>query len=230
MKKVLMALCVIGLVAGAASADSLAVNGTAAMEGDYGMELTHDNSSTAYVQDNTPEDETLYRGSFLFNAHSVTGHSINFRQVIFQGYGNNPNPGVGVCPANPDASVGSIRIWLFQTGGDGRFSSIQFYSRGNQCGERSTPRIPINNDQDYRICFEWSTGATNTGEIALAVVDPASSCPTSGDPAWVTSTISNNLNDVDLVRMGTPALNNFGAGETATMYFDSFESYRTLTP
>lgn len=230
MKKVLMALCVIGLVAGVASADSLTVNGTAAMEGSYGMELTHDNSDTAYVQDNTPEDETIYRGSFLYNAASVTGQTVNFRQVIFQGYGNNPNPGVGVCPVNPAASVGSIRVWLYQTGGSGQNSNIQLYSRGNQCGERSTTRIPINNNQDYRVCFEWSTGPTNTGVIALAVVDAAASCPSSGDPAWRTNTISNNLNDVDMVRMGTPATNNFGAGESATMYFDSFESYRTLNP
>jgi len=230
MKKVMMALCVLCLVAGAASADSLVVNGTAAIEGSYGLQVTHDNSSTTYVQDNTPDDETVYRGSFLFNAYSVTGQTTNFRQVIFQGYGTNPNPGVGICPANAAAAVGSIRVWLFQTGGSGQNSSIQLYSRGNQCGERSTTRIPINTNQDYRVCFEWSTGATNTGVIALAVVDAAASCPSSGDAAWRTATISNNLNDVDMVRMGTPASNNFGAGETAVMYFDSFESYRTLNP
>jgi|GEM_PF-2633170 len=232
MKKVAV-LCV-GLVlgfAGLASADSLTVTAAAALGGtNYGLEVYHDNTDRAYVQDDTPDSETVYRATFLFNLASVTGLSTNMRQVLFQTYGPNPNPGVGVCPADPAAQIGSLRLWLFQTGGNGSVSNLQLWGRGNQCGERSTTRIPINPGQDYRVCMEWTTGATNTGMLALAVVDPASACPSTGDPAWRTSTMTNNLTYTDFVRMGTPATNAFGAGEIMTFYFDEFASFRTLNP
>jgi hypothetical protein len=218
--------------AGLASADSLTVTPAAAMGGtNYGLEVYHDNTDRAYVEDQTPAAETTYRATFLFNAGTVTGATGNFRQSLFRALGPNPNPGVGLCPADPDASQAFIQLWLFQVAG-GTQSSLQVFGRGNQCGEQAVAasRIPISNNQDYRVCMEWQTGASLTGWVALAVTDPASACPVSGDPAWKVTNMTNGNTRIDFIRMGTPATNAFGAGESLTMFFDEFASFRTLTP
>ena len=233
MKKSLMSIVFIAVLAlaGSVAADSLTVTPGAAMGGtNFGLEVFHDNSDRAYVQDNSPSGETTFRTTFLFNAASVTGHSINFRQELYRTLGPNPNPGAGSCSADPAAIVSTMRVWLYQTGGSGQNSNIQLWGVGNQCGQRGTTRFPINNAQDYRVCIELQTGPTNTGVLALWVGPTASTCPSSGDPAWATSPMTNSLVTTDFVRMGTPTNNNFGAGETATLYFDEYESYRTTSP
>lgn len=233
MKKGMTLIAIVAALAlaGSAAADSLAVNATAAMGGtNFGLQVSHDNSSRAYVQDNSPTGETVYRASFLFNAASVTGQSINFRQEVFRTLGMNPNPGAGVCPADPAAVISMIRLWLYQTGGSGQDSNLQVWSAGNQCGQRGTLRFPINNNEDYRVCIEWTTGPTNTGLLALWVGAPGAACPTSGDPSWETTPMTNSLTSIDFIRMGTPSNNTFGAGESATLYFDEFESFRTTAP
>jgi hypothetical protein len=233
MKKVAV-LCV-GLVlgfAGLASADSLTVNAAAAMGGtSYGLEVYHDNTDRAYVQDNTPDFESTYRATFLFNVGDVTvGTPKNFRQSLFRAIGPNPNPGVGSCDTDPGFQYAVIQLWLYQTGGLGQFSNLQLWGKGNQCGDQGTVRIPLNNNQDYRVCIEYQTGAAGTGFVALAVTDPASACPVSGDPAWVSVFFGNNLTSVDIIRLGTTATNTFGAGETCTFNYDEFASFRTLSP
>jgi hypothetical protein len=228
-----VAIVVAMAMAGTVAADSLTVNAGAAMGGtNFGLEVTHDNSSPAYVQDNTPDGETVYRFDFLFNVASMTGQSINFRQEIIRAIGSNPNPGVGNCPVNPADLIGTIRVWLYQTGGGGQNPSIQLWAKGNWCGERGSLRIPINYNTDYRICVEWKEGAAALDNAGVAVVDAGNACPTSGDPAWqyMTATLNSIGNDVGIVRMGTPSNNSFGAGESGVLYFDEFASYRTLTP
>jgi hypothetical protein len=223
-------------LAGVASADSLQVNNAAAMGGtgtacsgnNCGLEVLHDNTSAAYVQDNTPNDETVFRGSFLFNPNSISPETVNFRHPIFNAIGTNPNPNVGDC--NAAANANALRIWLYCIGGSGQNYTIQAWANGNQCGARATNRLPIASDQPVRICWEMTTGNSNTGEIALAIVDDADPCPTSGDGAWDTRSLTNGLVDVDLVRMGSTGTNNFGAGANGSMYFDEYESFRTLTP
>lgn len=235
MKKGMTLIAIVAALAlaGSAAADSLAVNATAAMGGtNFGLQVNHDNSSASYVQDNTPALETVYRFDFLFNVASMTGQTSNFRQEIVRVLGGNPNPGVGVCPVNPDALIGTVRVWLYQTGGGGANPSIQLWAKGNQCGDRGTLRIPISYNTDYRVCVEWQEGDAANTNGGVAVVAAGSACPTSGDPAWtyMTATLNSNNNDVDIIRMGTPSTNNFGAGESGVLYFDEFASYRTLTP
>lgn len=104
---------------------------------------------------------------------------------------------------------------------------------GDWCGERSIPmRIAVPVDQPSRVCVEWEAGASNAGRIALAVVDPNiyPECPTSGDSAYQERAVTNGALNITQVRLGTPQLNYFQAGEEATLYFDQFESFRTLAP
>ncbi len=232
-QKTLLALVLTVAVAGFVSADSLTVNATAAMNGtSFGLQVNHDNTSASYVQDNTPALETVYRFDFLFNVASMTGQTSNFRQEIIRAIGSNPNPGGGVCPADPAALIGTIRVWLYQTGGGGANPSIQLWAKGASCGERGSLRIPINYNTDYKVCVEWLEGLAAIDNAGVAVVAAGAACPTSGDPSWqyMTATLNSLGNDITILRMGTPSANNQGAGETGVMYFDEFESFRTTTP
>jgi len=232
MKKrtALLAIVVALALVGSASADSLSVNATAAMNGtSFGLQVNHDNTSQAYVQDDTPNGETVYRFTFLYNT-SATGGSNNFRQAIFRAWGPNPAPGSGVCPVNPAALVPSIQLWHYAIGGTGEVPTIQLWSKGNWCGDQGSTRINIPVATDVRICGEWWTGPSNTGGVGLAIVSPGVACPSHGDPAYSTQSFSNHLLVTDMVRMGTPATNSQGAGENMTMYFDEFASFRTMAP
>lgn len=228
-------LClVLGLLTGMAYADSLQANATAAMEGSYGLEVLHNNTSpAAYVQDNLPNSEKLYRGEFLFNPNNISPEVSggNFRQAIFQAIGTNPRPGEGDCPTGP-VFTDTFRIWFYAVGGNGQVYTLQAWGRGDLCGDRATlPRITIAKDQPVKVCFEWESGPNpDGGRIALTTVSPSNPCPTSGDSSWVERALSNSLLNVQMVRMGTPQLNAFGVGENGSMYFDGFYSYSTLTP
>lgn len=230
--KILVLTAIMLAVSGVAFADTLAVNNAAALGGsgtacggsNCGLEVTHDNSSVAYVEDLTPDNEGVYRFNFLFNPASTTTTG-NFRQTIFRAI--SPNPGTTNCPGG--SFVSGMRIFYYRTGGSGQNPSILAFVNGNQCGERTVGgRISINDNEAIRICFELETGNSLAGKGRIAVVDAASSCPASGDPAYQERDVSNGLISVDRVRMGTPQTNGFGAGETATLYFDEFESFRTL--
>ena len=232
--KIFVLTAILLAVTGTAFADTLAVNNTAAMGGsgpacggsNCGLEVSHDNSSVAYVEDLTPDAEGIYRFNFLFNPASVTT-TANVRQTIFNAITVNPNPNVGDCPGA--AFVSAFRIFHYRTGGSGQNGSVLAFLNGNQCGARSIgTRIPLTDNDPVRICAEMETGNGNTGMGRIAVVDDAASCPPSGDPAYQERAISNGLIAVDRVRMGTPQTNSFGAGETMTLYFDEFESFRTL--
>ena len=225
---------------GTALADTLRVTSTASMGGSSGstcsgngmpgpcgLEITHNNTSPAYVEDLSPDNESVYRIEFLFRIHSMNT-TANFRQQILTGIGLNPNPGAGVCGnfvySNP------FTCFEYQTGGIGQIANLQCFVRGNLCGDSATARIPISVGQSYRVCIEWEAGSSLTGRIALGVVDAASPCPPSGDPAYVERTTTNNLMRIDRIRLGTPAPNAFGAGETAIYHFDEYSAFTSIEP
>ena len=98
------------------------------------------------------------------------------------------------------------------------------------CITTGNSSIPVCLKLSQRICWEVEMGNSGTGRVALAVVDPASTCPTSGGAGWYEAAISNGNTNIETVRLGVPATNNFNANEGGTFVFDSFESYRTITP
>ena len=237
MKKLVLALALLAFLGmGAANADTLAVNATAAMGGtgtacgggNCGLEVIHDNSSAAYVQDNSPSSETVYRGSFMFDPNNISdGVSGNWRQEILKITGTNPNPNTGVCTGTAFADAAKAFAVFTQGGVNYR---IQGWIFGNQCGARGLNNIAISASGAIKICYEWANGSSDTGYLALAVVGTTDACPSSGGGAWTSRTTSNNLTFVEQTRMGVSATNNFGVGENGSMYFDEFESFRTVTP
>lgn len=236
---ILLALASMLIFAAGAMGNSLSVTSAAAMggaaqntcsgdgmPGPCGLEVFHDNTSLSYVEDQSPSSETIYRATFLFNPNSISPGK-NLRQRLFRAIGPNPFPGNGNC--SPTAKFSSIlEVWLFLVGGAGQKYALQVYGEGNLCGYRATGMFEIAADQPVRVCMEWSTGNGGTGTVALAVVDSVDPCPPSA--SYSRSFLSNGLTSIDTVRLGIPTLNNFGAGESGSLYFDEFESFRTLAP
>lgn len=226
-------------VAAPSAADSWAVTAAAAMGGGgtmcgggpCGLEISHNNMTTpAYVEDRSPNDETVYRAEFLFDAKTVST-TANYRQPLFNAIARNPDPTgtTGVCPTAQ--FVTAFRLFHQAYGGLGQISSLILWGTGNLCGERATTGIIINRNQEYRVCVEWTLGVTSGGgTIALAAVDSSSSCPSSGDSAYHIRALNNSHIKVDRVQLGTPQLNFFGVGETSTLYFDEFASYNSVFP
>ena len=239
------------ILGSAAFGDSLRVTSAAGMggvaantctgdglPGPCGLQVDHTSGTPiAYVQDNTPTSETVYRAEFLFSENDVSlpgGPGAAFRQVIFTAIGPNPRPGVGVCPSTL-AFIEAIRCFHIAIDfGAGPNSHYQCHSRGDFCGERSTNGVffhtdaDIDGDDNVKFCIEWEHGVgTDAGKIRLAVIDDGDSC---SGATYQVGDVTNNDVRVDFIRLGTPQANFFGAGETVEYHFDEFASFRTLAP
>ncbi len=244
MKKTVLLLALMATVtfAGAAFGNSLSVTSTAAMggvaqndcEGDgqpgpCGLAVFHDNTSAAFVEDRTPENEGIYRASFLLNPNNVSQLDGNFRQVIINAVSPNPTPGHENC--GNAAFANAFRVFARFEGGNGQIYRLMMEGNGNLCGKRATGKITIPADQPARVCLEWEAGNASSGRMAMAVVGPTDACPASGDAAYVSRGLSNGRLGIDRIRMGTPSTNGFtGVDQNGTMFFDEFESFRTLAP
>lgn len=242
-KTIFIALAALLTWGTAATADSLDVTSAAAMggvadqmcQGDMqpgpcGLEVDHDNTSAAFLTDNTPDGESIYRAEFLFDPNDISPRNGNWRQVIFMAISPNPNPGVNFC-AGFGANLSAFRVFLFVANGGNQYA-IQMYARGNSCGEVGVlPRTVIADDEPVKVCVEYEAAGGGAGRVALAVVDDQAACPTSGDPEWTERTgFSNDGTEINLVQIGTPTTNNFARGEDGPLYFDEFASFRTIAP
>jgi hypothetical protein len=224
-----MLLAVAGMLAfaGTAMGNSLSVTAAAAIEGNFGLAVFHDNTSLAFVEDRNPTAEAVFRASFLFNTNDLAP-GFNLRQRIARFEGPNPRPGVGNCTNG--TRFPTLDLWLFLVGGSGQNYALQLYGAGNQCGFVGTNQFQITPGESVRICLEYESGNGGTGRIALAVVDAASACPSTGISPFSERDLNNGFTNIETARIGTVTLNGFGAGQDSTLYFDSYESFRNLFP
>ncbi len=240
MKKTFLILTAVTMIASIAGADSLAVNDTAAMGGtgtacggsNCGLEVLHDNTSVAYVQDNSPSQENIYRFEFLFNPNDISnGISLNWRHTIFWAQSANPRPGNGTCPAGVNAKVFATRVFLTLRQGGQRYG-VRSVMMGNICGKLGTLNLDVPQNSASKICgyFWQATTPDGMGEHGVAVVGPTDACPSDGSTAYTTNQIRNAELSVIQAQMGSLAVNNFNRGENGSMYFDEFASFRTLAP
>jgi len=235
MKKAIILVAALAMVAVGASADSLDVNGTAAMNGtNFGLEVLHDNSSAAYVQDDTPAGETIYRFEFLYNPTDIAATGSNdWIMTIFGAMGTNPRPDN---PANPCPLAGHIpvfpaRIMAFATGPNNATPGVRMTAMTNFCGIVGTPLTFWTANVPKKICGFIEIGSPISGGIA--VIDPGNSCPSDGDAAYKLipgAGLDNSQHAVEFARLGNLALNPYNAGENGSVYFDEFASFRTLMP
>lgn len=236
MKKTLLILMALGMIAGFASADTLTVNAAAAMGGtgtacgggNCGLDVHHDNTSAAYVRDDSPTAETIYRFEYLFDPNAISPAVDNWRQAIFGAFGPNPRPALADCPISPTVQLPLMRVFLWLKGGSGQNYFVVGHLMGNQCGNRQVGNISISADGPVKICGELETGTPGRG--ALAVVGVGDACPATGSAAWAERDVNNVETNVENARMGPLGTNNFAQGEDGNLYFDEFASFRTLTP
>lgn len=195
---------------------NLIVSDTAAMEGECGLEILYA-GSTAFVQDNSPNNEKIYRASFLFDPSPANMPSPSV-QTLLEGFGTiGPNFGV------------TFRLQLYKNNHGAHRLFVLVFT--NQRAKRASgtfriglPGVP---PDAGRVCFEWQAAGTNQGFARFAYVDQASSCPS--DPGdYITKFTTNEFWNLTGIKLGVarpPA-----AAATGSMYFDSFESFRTLAP
>ena len=153
MKKLALMTALLLAFSGAAYGDSLSVTSTAAMggvaqndcsgdnqPGPCGLEVFHDNSSLAYVQDDSPADESVYRATFLYNPNNIQASTTEgpWRQMILKGIAPNVNRNQFNCP--DIAFINGFMLFDVHWGTVGANCSILAWAPGNVCGQQGTAR------------------------------------------------------------------------------------------
>lgn len=219
MKKIAavsIALLVFGVLN--VSAATLAVNnaaamggtgGTACSGGPCGLEVTFNGAtSAAFVRDDTPANEGIYRAQFWFDPNNITMNDGTFH-VLFRATQEVP---FRAC----------FQIMLVKKSG---LTRLWVRGLNNPGTERFTNRINIPADGPQLIQVEWERSDTPgvlNGYATISIID--------GSAAGATETVmlNNSAFGVDFVNMG--AVGNIAATTIGSHYFDEFESYRTLAP
>ncbi len=248
------------LLAGSAMADSLMVTNAAAMgpgaavndcavalnpdgtdatpgdnePGPCGLEVVHDNTSAAFVQDDSPNAETIYRFEFIYNPRSVgsSGNGTPFAFTMFTALADNArpsNPG-NPCPLAAHLPVFPARIFARYGGPGLTIPGVRMTIMTNFCGVLGSPVVYWVENEARKICAIVEIGAPGRG--ALAIVGENDTCPPDDDPAYaeVPGPFNNNELPVQGARLGNILPNPYGGGESGSYYLDEFASFRTLAP
>lgn len=229
MKKIALTIGIVALLVSPAAfaANTLDVGAAAAMDGsNYGMIVTHDGSTNAvYVEDRSPVDETVYRFSFFINRSGG----------IFM-----DNCG-GTC-------VTSHTIFLARDDIDGSMGAdktiVRVILRRLKVGNADGPRYTVNvgtlrNDGTMRyvggvvlaetakrknIMIEWQAGAGDGFTKVYARNNTGQAWSLKAERTGLT----NDNWVIDYARWG--ATSAIDATTVGAIWFDVFESYRTLAP
>ena len=215
MKALRMTLMVVAIVALAGSAmaqTTVYADATAAMNGtNFGLVLDLDGTTTnAFVEDQTPADETVYRATFWFDPNDLTmgtadkfviflARTSAFKNILrLQFNYNNGNYRVRLQVLKNNEAWADCRL----NGDDG----LRFMTIGNE---------------PTQITIE-SVFGDNTVSMAQVTANGITHYKTGYQSAnWA----------VDRIRMGGPRMPQAQGGPfTGMVYFDEFESYRTLAP
>jgi RHS repeat-associated protein len=180
---------------------NLAVSTGAALSGADGLQLTLDDNTAIYVQDNTPSAESRYRARFYFNPNSVTMVEGNTQQLLC-GY---------------TSAGGLVFCVIFQrAGGDYRVSAYDKTDTGAQ--PSAGYRILNNAPQAHLVEVDWqgsSAAGANNGVLTVWV---------DGLQNNILSGVDNDTLRVEYVRFGAPL--GVSTGTRGVEFIDTFESHR----
>lgn len=217
MKALRLTLMVVAVVAvaGFASAQNTVYvqqDGTGAMNGtNYGLTLDLDGSTgNAFVEDQTPDNETVYRASFWFDPNDLAMSPAN-KFVIFL--------------ARDATFTNILRLQFNYNNGNYRVrlqvlknNSVWADTRLNDT--EGLRFITLNNEPN------WITVEAIFGDSATSVARVIANGVTHYKTNYWSSTWA-----VDRIRMGGPRMGQAQGGPfTGDIYFDEFESFRTLAP
>lgn len=202
-----------------AGAAELAVNNLAAMEGEYGLEVICDgvNLGGAYVQDDSPNGESTYRAKFLFNPAQIeitqTGSILESRHWIFTMNGTSV--------VSQNVRVGGVyllkksgKYWV-ATQGENTAAGAKKNSPKIMLGDAGVENSP------HLIEIEWQASSVSGGYGLLRMrVDGGTWAEVPG--------LKNYSQVVNTARLGIVI--GLDPDTVGSHFFDSFESYRTLSP
>jgi hypothetical protein len=204
----------------AIEAATIDVNATAAMEGSFGLEVVCDgiDTSGAYVQDDSPDQESTYRVSFLFNpaqmAITQTGSILESRHFIFTANGGSVNQPQNLRVIGVYLLKKSGKYWVAAQGvntAGGRKKTTQKISLGNAGVENSPHLIEV----------EWQASpvAGGSGVFRFRV---------DGGTWAELSYLKNYTQVINTVRLGIVI--GLDVDTVGSHYYDDFQSFRTLLP
>jgi len=217
------------LAAGVASADnSLAVNGAAAQDGSFGLEISLDGSvNVANVQDDSPDSETTYRASFWIHRNDLVmdscGGTCSTRFVMFLARQEVPNLTV----------FRIIYARLAVDGATGPRYAVRFGVRNDNGDFVYMGAVILTTGVNRKhMTIEWQQGSAPFAADGIARLYSSND---GGTPnlQLERTTLMNGSMDIDHIRVGaTSGLSDQPSdpNNTGSWFFDSFESYRTLLP
>lgn len=209
MKKIIALAVILGLSAPAAFAASLDVNASAAMAGtNFGLEVIFDGPGNAYVRDDTPADETIYRCQFWLDPATWNGNDAGDFFVISRATWEDQF--LAAFQVMMVKKVGLWRLWV--------------RSMNNTGLPRYTNRINLSPGNPSLLQVEWVQGDTPgalSGYVTLTIIDGYNAGQS------VSVDLNNSNFNVDSVVLG--ALQPLPS-QSGSIYLDEFASFRTLAP
>jgi hypothetical protein len=178
----------------------LAVTTQASLVGVYGMRARIDDNTAIYVQDNTPNAESVYNIVFHFDPHSVAMANLDSHAIV-------------LAQDLQSTFVAAIRVELRSLNGA---YQIRARSRNDNLTWTNTSWVTIS-DAEHEIEVEWdgaSLPGQNDGKLKFKV-DGVVKAERTG--------LDSDTFRIDRVRFG--AVQGIDAGTRGTEYFDQFESY-----
>ena len=215
MKKPMQVLTLIALLcltAGAATAqNSIAVNNAAALNGtNFGLELSFDGStSTAFVRDDSPNAESIYRASFWIDPNSA-GLAAFDRFAAALGK-DTSNRNVFRLQLQRGNQVGNYRLRLACLNN----ADVWKFARAN--GGSGGKALSIG-DSPAQVLIETVMLNSNQGLCRMTV----------GSTVHINQGYQAGSQNINQMRMGLTK--SAGAGFSGSVFFDEFESFRTLAP
>lgn len=216
MSRVLLATVAVMALAAVPSMaqNSLDVNGTAALNGtSFGLELMFQpgQSNIAFVQDDSPSAETVYRAAWWMDANNFDGVE-PARNFFFFAHGDNA--------AFPGPPLPIIRALIFTVNGNKAFRMSVWDNANNPKGILG---CLIPSSGPIQVEFEWTAGNVPTpGDLVYRVFDGGVEiCEESVAGGIQNGFITANFQSFQTRPEG-------GVQSNTSLYIDEFESFRTL--
>ena len=247
MKKVMFVAIVMILATLPVGAASLSVNTTAALQGTYGCEVAHDgDTSLAYLVDQTPNNETVYRATFYISNTAafdflyslpqplaanrpLAHHQLFLMQDLDWGPGyDRTHTTVHIKKA--DLGVLGIRhvIWMKTYDPTNTYALSDGWVYRDEGGLAMEVGLPVQGSAGYpvQVFVAYQTESAANADDGKFCIYRANNFDPSVWLGRCNDGLSNFGHDVDLVALGV--INGADAQTTGSTYYDTFESYRTL--
>jgi len=199
-----LVLSVLGVASAAQAATSIGVNGTAALQGSFGMQVSFDGSTNdAYVEDRSPNSETRYVVTWRMNTSPMTMTGASNHQIL------------RAITGDPTPSGVAFQVKVYKTVAAG--FEVQVLARLDSGA--FTNRIAVVGDASHQYSVDWKASS------APGANDGYAKLYKNGTLRKSLLNLDNDLQRVDMARFGA-----FGAVDASTsgsFYLDDFISTRT---